>query len=577
MLEIGSLLDGKYKILNEIGRGGMSVVYMALNEKANKTWAVKEIRKDGKVDHNTVTQGLVAEIETLKKLNHPNLPSVVDIIEDDDTFIIVMDYIEGNSLDKALEEYGAQPQEYVVEWAKQLTNVLGYLHSCNPPIIYRDMKPANIMLKPDGNVTLIDFGTAKTYDVNVGETTGIGTIGYAAPEQYIGSGLGRSDARTDIYCLGITLYHLLTGVDPCKHVISNKSVRAVDPSISPGLDEIILKCTQAKKEDRYQSCAELMYALEHHNEMGTKYRKKQKRKLFSFIATAILTVGLAITSVWANSQASQRLEENYNVQIDKAQSPELSEKEKLEYYSKALAIDATRKQIYLDIIDMLLLDNSNENLSNSQLGQSELDTTEVSFITKLTAGLDIKNGDSNETIQPLTELEKADREGYIEVCYTIGMKLWDYYDEDKETHHQAISWFDRVKSDKEPYAYAKYYSEIGKCLNNIANSKGNKRTDNLKELYTELLDKFNDLYQKSKNIENSSDTKRFIWREISNSIFENPEFVSYTDKNKLIELLDNIATDLKKAENDSNEIIREDINEIIAINDKALTKIDSAN
>ena len=190
MLEIGSLVDGKYKILSEIGHGGMSVVYMAINEKANKTWAVKEVRKDGRMDFNTVRQGLMAEIETLKKLKHPNLPSIVDVIEDQDSFIIVMDYIEGRSLDKIIEEHGAQPEAYVVEWAKQLCDVFGYLHSRTPAIIYRDMKPANVMLKPDGNIMVIDFGTAKNYEIDLGETTGIGTIGYAAPEQYIGSGLG---------------------------------------------------------------------------------------------------------------------------------------------------------------------------------------------------------------------------------------------------------------------------------------------------------------------------------------------------------------------------------------------------
>lgn len=234
MLEIGSLVDGKYKILSEIGHGGMSVVYMAINEKAKKTWAVKEVRKDGKMDFNTVRQGLMAEIETLKKLKHPNLPSIVDVIEDEDSFIIVMDYIEGRSLDKIIEENGAQPESYVVEWAKQLCDVLGYLHSRQPAIIYRDMKPANVMLKPDGNIMVIDFGTAKNYEIDLGETTGIGTIGYAAPEQYIGSGLGRTDARTDIYCLGITLYHLLTNVDPCKNLISDKSIRAINPALSHG-------------------------------------------------------------------------------------------------------------------------------------------------------------------------------------------------------------------------------------------------------------------------------------------------------------------------------------------------------
>ena len=87
----------------------------------------------------------------------------MDVIEDDDRFLIVMDYIQGNSLSKALDEFGAQPQDEVIRWAKQLCDVLGYLHSQNPSIIYRDMKPANIMLKPDGNVALIDFGTAREF------------------------------------------------------------------------------------------------------------------------------------------------------------------------------------------------------------------------------------------------------------------------------------------------------------------------------------------------------------------------------------------------------------------------------
>jgi serine/threonine protein kinase len=158
-LETGALLDGKYRILHEVGRGGMSIVYMAINEKANKTWAVKEVRKDGVLDFEAVRQGLIVETEMLKRLRHPNLPSIIDIIEDEDTLIIVMDYIEGVPLSKVLSEYGAQPQEYVIEWGKQLCDVLSYLHSQDPPIIYRDMKPSNVMLKPDGNLALIDFGT----------------------------------------------------------------------------------------------------------------------------------------------------------------------------------------------------------------------------------------------------------------------------------------------------------------------------------------------------------------------------------------------------------------------------------
>lgn len=274
MLEIGSLVDGKYKILNKVGQGGMSVVYLAMNEKANKQWAVKEVRKDGIKDFEVVKQGLVAETDILKKLSHPNLPSIIDVIDTDDSFIIIMDYIQGNSLNKALEEFGAQPQDNVIEWAKQLCDVLGYLHSRSPAIIYRDMKPANIMLKPDGNVTLIDFGTAREFkEKNLADTTCLGTVGYAAPEQF--GGMGQTDARTDIYCLGATLYHLVTGMNPCEPPYEIKPIRQINPALSSGLERIILKCTQRDPADRYQSAAELMYALEHYDEIDDKYRKKQ--------------------------------------------------------------------------------------------------------------------------------------------------------------------------------------------------------------------------------------------------------------------------------------------------------------
>ncbi len=140
MLEIGSLVDGKYRILREVGKGGMSVVYQAVNEKANKIWAIKEVRKDGVQNYEVVKQNLIVETELLKRFNHPNLPSIIDVIDGDGTFLIVMDYIEGNSLSKALEN-GAQSQDDVIEWSKQLCDVLGYLHSRKPPIIYPSVPP----------------------------------------------------------------------------------------------------------------------------------------------------------------------------------------------------------------------------------------------------------------------------------------------------------------------------------------------------------------------------------------------------------------------------------------------------
>ena len=191
-------------------------------------------------DYEVVRQGLIAETDILKRLNHPHLPSIIDVIDREDTFLIVMDYIEGKALDYWLKKEGAQPQERVVEWAKQICDVFGYLHSRKPPIIYRDLKPANVMLKPDGQIMIIDFGTAREFkETSIEDTSCLGTQGYAAPEQY--GGHGQTDARTDIYTLGATMYHLLTGHNPSLPPYEMYPIRRWNPALSSGLEEIVLK------------------------------------------------------------------------------------------------------------------------------------------------------------------------------------------------------------------------------------------------------------------------------------------------------------------------------------------------
>lgn len=475
MLEIGSLVDGKYKILSEIGHGGMSIVYMAINEKANKTWAVKEVRKDGRMDFNIVRRGLMAEIDTLKRLKHPYLPSIVDVIEDDETFIIVMDYVEGRSLDKILEEHGVQQESVVVEWAKQLCDVLGYLHSRTPAIIYRDMKPANVMLKPDGTVTLIDFGTAKNYEINYGETTGIGTIGYAAPEQYIGSGLGRTDARTDIYCLGMTLYHLLTGQDPCRNLISDTSIRAVNPALSRGLDSIIRKCTAHQPEDRYQSCEELMYDLENYEILEPLYKKKQKRKFSIFIGTLAASVLCVAAGLSFHFAASAKASETYNNLLYEA-SRSVDYDTKISLYEQCMELPdmGGRKDAYLGMIQTF------------------------------------KENDAVFTVEEANLLEKyimnhkdelqANKRDYTEICFETGKLFWYYYDYGDGSDNQvtraksAIEWFqdvvDQAPQDYENLGMAKAYASIGMFYRDIttniteASDKGNYKPlfDNLMKL-----------------------------------------------------------------------------------------------
>ncbi|MBS6467360.1 MAG: serine/threonine protein kinase [Clostridium sp.] len=475
MLEIGSLVDGKYKILSEIGHGGMSVVYMAINEKANKTWAVKEVRKDGRMDFNIVRQGLMAEIDTLKRLKHPYLPSIIDVIEDDETFIIVMDYVEGRSLDKILEEHGVQQESVVVEWAKQLCDVLGYLHSRTPAIIYRDMKPANVMLKPDGTVTLIDFGTAKNYEINYGETTGIGTIGYAAPEQYIGSGLGRTDARTDIYCLGMTLYHLLTGQDPCRNLISDTSIRAVNPALSRGLDSIIRKCTAHQPEDRYQSCEELMYDLENYEILEPLYKKKQKRKFSIFIGTLVASVLCVAAGLTFHFAASAKASETYNNLLYEA-SRSVDYDTKISLYEQCMELPdmGGRKDAYLGMIQAF-----KENDAVFTVAEANL--------------LDKYIMNHKDELQ-------ANKRDYTEICFETGKLFWYYYDYGDGSDNQvtraksAIEWFqdvvDQAPQDYENLGMAKAYASIGMFYRDIttniteASDKGNYKPlfDNLMEL-----------------------------------------------------------------------------------------------
>lgn len=488
MFEIGSLVDGKYKILSEIGHGGMSVVYMAINEKANKTWAIKEVRKDGKMDFNTVRQGLMAEIETLKKLKHPNLPSIVDVIEDEDSFIIVMDYIEGRSLDKIIEENGAQPETFVVEWAKQLCDVFGYLHSRTPAIIYRDMKPANVMLKPDGNIMVIDFGTAKNYEIDLGETTGIGTIGYAAPEQYIGSGLGRTDARTDIYCLGITMYHLLTNIDPCKNLINNKSIRAVNPALSHGLDAIIQKCTQYQPEDRYQTCAELMYDLENYERLEPLYKKKQKRKLALFTSTVVLAVVFAICGAVLNFSATQKATDTYETKLYEA-SKTTDYDTKVNIYQECIDIPnkSGEKEAYLGLIQTFKEDDS------------VFSVEEGKILEKL-----IKNNK--------IELQK-NMEDYTEICFETGKLFWYYYDyaggSQVAKAKSSIEWFqdvlDNAPNDYENLGMAKVYANIGVFYRDIAT---NITEANDKGQYEPLFENLTKLMNSAAVDENESEIVR---------------------------------------------------------------------
>ena len=180
-------------------------------------------------------------------------------------------------------------QDFVIQCAWQLCDVLDYLHTRKPSIIYRDMKPSNIMVKPDGSIVLIDFGTAREYKTEgIQDTTCLGTRGYAAPEQF--GGMGKSDARTDIYCLGATLYHLLTGHNPSQPPYEIYPIRRWNKSLSIGLEQIITKCIQRNPNDRFQSCKELAQALQEYDALDNARKMSNSIKAIIAIAGLILAV-----------------------------------------------------------------------------------------------------------------------------------------------------------------------------------------------------------------------------------------------------------------------------------------------
>lgn len=312
MTEVGTVIDGKYEILKEIGRGGMSVVYLAMDKRLNKQWAVKEIRKKGSGKNDEiVVNSLLAEANMMKKLDHPSLPRIVDIIDNGITIYVIMDYIEGESLDKILNEYGAQPEEMVIGWAKQLCDALSYLHSQKPPIIYRDMKPANVMLKPEGNIKIIDFGIAREYkEQNLADTTVLGTKGYAPPEQYS----GQTDGRSDIFALGMTMHHLLTGVDP-RNGEPYAPVRQWNPELSEGIEIIIDRCVEPAAENRYQTCADLLYDLEHPELITKGFKKKQKRKLVTFLSCIGVSIVAAVAGIILNISSTNLDNQDYDLNV----------------------------------------------------------------------------------------------------------------------------------------------------------------------------------------------------------------------------------------------------------------------
>ena len=506
MYKNGDIIGGMYTILRKVGNGAMSDVYLASNEKANQQWAVKVVRKDGPVDSEIKEQRLAMEIKIMKDLQHKHLPRIIDVQEAEDSYIIIMDFVEGISLDKAMEtEGGALPQEDVIQWAIQLCDTLHYLHTKNPPIIYRDMKPSNIMRRPDNTIALIDFGTAREYkDGSASDTIALGTKGYAAPEQFMDPNgrTQRTDARTDIYALGVTLHQLLTGKNPTLPPYEFRPIREYDPTLHEGLETIIQKCIQLDPAKRYQSAAELQFDLMDLDRITAPYRRQQRNHLIAFLVPLTLSVVMGITSILSLGMSNKKLGENYEHQLTIAQSTE-------DIY-EAIMTDPTRLEAY-------------EALNEFVVEDDVVSAQEADVLNQLLVGLNGQDGRGyNQTVFVLDELRASDPAGYRKICFEFGWSLISRYEGDDESRYKnAAKWLEPVRTeDSENGRNAEMFCQIAEITTKIKRLGNSKVTEtgNLAEERNALWELVQTLkeassgYQEARRLECSVEIAKLIER-----------------------------------------------------------------
>ena len=266
----GALLGGRYRVVEMVGKGGFGAVYKATDQRfqGRRVVAIKEM-SDAHLSPSDRAQAIKdfrQEADLLVQLKHPNLPDVSDFFEEGGKAYLVMEFIEGKTLEKVQEDIGHPLDEkLVMKWAVQLCDVLSYLHVQPQPIIFRDLKPSNVMVIKNGQIKLIDFGIARIFkSTSAKDTTTLGSRGYAPLEQY---GRGQSDPRSDIYALGATMYDLLTNSVPADapmrrlNPLAFQKPSQLNPGISKDTEQIVLKAMAEEPKDRYQSAIEMLHAI----------------------------------------------------------------------------------------------------------------------------------------------------------------------------------------------------------------------------------------------------------------------------------------------------------------------------
>lgn len=346
MFKAGSVLGERYRIIEKIGKGGMGQVYLAEDLISLSKCAIKAQQQTDRT-----SELIFSEINIQERLHHPALPQIIEVIKTEGYICIVMEYIDGTTLDNLIHKFGCFKETDVLDWAKQLADILTYLHGLKEPVVYRDLKPSNIILDAQGKVHLIDFGIAQEYQNTDGNEKSLMTLtrGYAAPEQY--SQRYRADVRTDIYSLGVTLHYLLTGKNPLKPPYHFERVRKLKPDISYAMEAVIKKCLQPNPDNRYAKAELLKADLENIQENERRLRSKRKQHGLAVCGTGILAI-LLLTVVFfvVKNKRSADIEAYYAL-IDRAGEYAQEEiyADALEKLEEAITMQPDAEEAYLAV------------------------------------------------------------------------------------------------------------------------------------------------------------------------------------------------------------------------------------
>ncbi|MGV8120330.1 MAG: serine/threonine protein kinase [Candidatus Xenobiia bacterium LiM19] len=293
----GEVLRGRYEVLELLGQGASGAVYLVRDltfQGSNVRWVLKEIGLRGlSFEEREEAHALFEkECNLLKSLNHPAIPKLIEHFRHEDSAALVMEYVEGKSLESMLKEEGRPLEvERVIEIAEELLSILSYLHGQNPhPLIFRDLKPSNIMITGKGRLRLIDFGIARYHSPGKDKDTLVyGTPGFSPPEQY---GTGQTDERSDIYAFGATLYNLLTNEDPSQFSFNFPPLRSINSSVPQSLETLVMQCLRFARQERPASAGQIRKELDNIMDGIPAFRDSRGRELwfgYYFIAAAIVT------------------------------------------------------------------------------------------------------------------------------------------------------------------------------------------------------------------------------------------------------------------------------------------------